>query len=244
MAIARFVDDASVAKDPLFAQVFARRSLKEPYDLARPVDDGVLQTLVAAAGPGVLTDTTNELAMVQQLRQLTDDAMRREFETPHTYKESVDLFRIGKAEIEANPDGIDFSGWFFEGLHTFGLFNREVVLDPESTSFKQGLESQTELAHTAMAHVWLVTETNTRLDQIAAGRAWLRVNLAATAAGVGTQPMSQALQEFPEMAQYYAQAHELLAPNGGTVQMLGRLGYGADVPPSPRWAVESRTIMA
>ena len=30
-----------------------------------------------------------------------------EIETPRTYKESVDLFRIGRAEVDANPDGID-----------------------------------------------------------------------------------------------------------------------------------------
>jgi hypothetical protein len=34
--------------------------------------------------------------------------------------------------------------------------------------------------------------------------------------------------------------HALLAPNGGIVQMLGRLGYAGPVPPTPRWRVETR----
>ena len=41
------------------------------------------------------------------------------------------------------------------------------------------------------------------------------------------------------MAAHYRQVHELLAPEGGTVQMLARLGYGESVPPSPRWSLEA-----
>jgi hypothetical protein len=61
------------------------------------------------------------------------------------------------------------------------------------------------------------------------------VNLAATAAGIAFQPLSQALQEYPEMAPLYRDLHARLAPAGGTVQMLARIGYGPEVAPSPRW---------
>ncbi|MEM9756694.1 MAG: twin-arginine translocation pathway signal protein, partial [Pseudomonadota bacterium] len=68
------------------------------------------------------------------------------------------------------------------------------------------------------------------------------VNLAATAEGVGFQPLSQALQEYPEMDALYAQVHAMLAPEGGTVQMLARIGYGPDVPVSPRWPLEAKLV--
>ena len=70
---------------------------------------------------------------------------------------------------------------------------------------------------------------------------WVRINLAATAAGVATQPMSQALQEYPEMKALYERIHATLAPEGGTVQMLGRLGYAEAVPASPRWPLQAKT---
>ena len=91
-----------------------------------------------------------------------------------------------------------------------------------------------------MAYIWLTTPGNTRAEQIVAGRDWVRLNLAATGLGLGVQPMSQALQEFPEMADLHAQAHDRLAPDGGVVQMLGRLGYGPTVGPSPRWPLEEK----
>jgi hypothetical protein len=44
---------------------------------------------------------------------------------------------------------------------------------------------------TAMGYLWIVTPSDTRVDQLDTGRDWLRLNLAATAAGVGFQPLSQ-----------------------------------------------------
>lgn len=90
-----------------------------------------------------------------------------------------------------------------------------------------------------MAHLWVVSPSNTRLDQLKAGRDWMRIHLAATREGVAMQPLSQALQEYPEMADHYKQVHGLLAPSGGTIQMLARLGYADTVSPSPRWSLES-----
>jgi hypothetical protein len=44
------------------------------------------------------------------------------------------------------------------------------------------------------------------------------------------------------MADLYAAIHDRLAPDGGTVQMLGRIGYGPTVGPSPRWPLETRIL--
>ena len=236
----RFVADAAMQPDPLFAHVLERRSLKEPYDLARPVPEDVLLTLRSMSQHGNTIDASGDPVHVTALRELTHRALDIEVRTPHTYKESVDLFRIGKAEIEANPDGIDFGGPLFDTLALFGQFTRETALDTGSVIYAQGLAAVMTNADTAMAHVWLVSRSNNRADQIAAGRDWLRINLAATAAGVGLQPLSQALQEFPEMAECYAEAHQRLAPEGGTVQMLARLGYAAPAAPSPRWPLAAK----
>ncbi|MGB3338640.1 MAG: twin-arginine translocation pathway signal protein [Devosia sp.] len=238
----RFVADATVAADPLFDHALDRRSLKEPYDLARPVPEDVLTALRVVSQHGNSINTSGDAGHVAALRALTHRALDIEIGTPRTYKESVDLFRIGKAEIEANPDGIDFGSPLFDALALLGQFNRETALDPGSLVYSQGVDAVMANVDTAMAHVWLVSSGNSRADQIGAGRDWLRTNLAATAAGVGLQPLSQALQEFPEMQDCYAEAHQRLAPGGGTVQMLARLGYAAPVAPSPRWPLAAKLI--
>ena len=242
VAVARFVPGAGRGESVLFDQVMHRRSLKEPYDMGRDVSAETLSTLEAAVQRGTGVGSTNDVAQVEKLRDLTIKAFEIEFETPRTYKESVDLFRIGAREVDANPDGLDFTGPMFEGLSATGLFSREAAMDRDGMAYQSGLDMVTATAATGMAYIWLTTPGNGRSEQIMAGRDWVRLNLAATAIGLGVQPMSQALQEFPEMSALYAHAHDMLAPGGGVVQMLGRLGYGPDVAQSPRWPVESKIL--
>ena len=241
IARAVFVADPGVAKDPLFAQVPHRRSLKEPYDTTRPVSEDTLAALRAAA-TATFVDTTADPARVKEMRDLSTEAFVIEFGTPRTLKESVDLFRIGAREVDANPDGLDFSGPMFETLRLAGLFTREASLDPDGFAARQALDLVSQNMQTGMAHLWQVTRTNTRTDQIRAGQDWVRINLAGTALGLGMQPLSQALQEFPEMAPLYTRVHDMLAPEGGTVQMWARLGYGPSVGPSPRWPLDAKIV--
>lgn len=242
VARAVFTADAGVTPDPLFAHALARRSTKEPYDTARPLPENMLEKLAVATTARF--GGTLDPKEVADWRAFTREALRIEIETPHTYKESVDLFRIGRAEVDANPDGIDFTGPVFEVLGATGMMTRESVLDTSSQAYKAGLDAVYANTDTAMGHVWLVTEGNSRPDQIATGADWLRVNLAATAAGVAFQPLSQALQEYPEMAALYRDLHARLAPQGGTVQMLARIGHGPEVAPSPRWPLEAKILDA
>lgn len=234
--------DPAVERDPLFALVPARRSNKEPFDMNRSVASALLSELGAVVRNGARFGGTVEPSEVGELRELTHEALRVEIETPHTFQESVDLFRIGRREVDANPDGIDFTGPVFESLRLTRQFSREAASDPTSFAYKAGLDAVFANTDTAMGHVWLITDDNSRETQIATGADWLRVNIAATAQGLGFQPLSQALQEFPEMAGRYRQVHERLAPYGGTVQMLARIGYGPIVGRSPRWPLESRIM--
>jgi hypothetical protein len=243
VARAVFVTDASVTPDPLFAHAMDRRSTKEPYDTTRPVPEGALATIGAAVLSGGFGATIDE-DKVGALRDITHKALRREFTTPRTMQESIDLFRIGRSEVDANPDGIDFTGPMFEVLGATGLFSRESSADPSSFAFTSALDMITTTSMTSMGFIWQVTPENTRLIQLAAGADWLRMNLAITGLGLAVQPMSQALQEFPEMADLHAAVHTLLAPEGGTVQMLGRIGYGPQVDQSPRWPLETKILNA
>ena len=231
VAIATFNEGAT--PDPLFAHVLNRRSCKEPF-APKPVEPALLEKL-----PGFAM-TVTDTGTVETLRNLTWEAWKTETYLPRTMKESVDLFRIGKAEINANPDGIDLGGPFLETLSVLGILTREAQMDPNSSAFTQGVEIYREMLLATPAYVWLKSAGNTRSDQIAAGGQWLRLNLATTSLGLSLHPVSQALQEYPEMAEHYQAIHALLAKPGETIQMLGRLGYGPQIPPSPRWPLEKK----
>lgn len=239
-------DDGPVARavfveggeaDPLSAQIMARRSCKEPFE-ATPL------TAAHANELELFADIYTDAPMVEALKRLTWAAWEVEAMTPRTMMESVDLMRFGKAEIEANPDGIDLGGPMLESLMLAGLLSREAQSDPESAGFQQGVEIYREMLNATPAYAALVSAGNTRADQIEAGRRWLRLNLKCAALGVALHPVSQCLQEYPEMADHYATAHKRLARPGQTVQMLGRLGYGPQVPRTPRWPLEIKLLNA
>jgi hypothetical protein len=68
------------------------------------------------------------------------------------------------------------------------------------------------------------------------------MQLQATAAGVDLHPLSQALQEFPEVQSPFLAVHRHLGldPARQTVQMLARMGYAmAPVEPSPRRGLQA-----
>jgi hypothetical protein len=236
VAVARF-RAGSAAPDPLFAHAAERRSCKEPFE-DRPPSSSDAAALAAYAQ--VVTGRDQ----VDALRALTWEAWMIEATTPRTMKESVDLMRFGRAEIEASPDGIDLGGPMLESLMLLGQLSRAGQMDPQSSGFRQGMEIYREMLAATPAYAVVTSGSNSRLDQVDAGRRWLRLNLATTARGMALHPVSQCLQEFPEMAGPYARAHGLLAPPGHTVQMLGRLGYGPSVPRTPRWPLQSRLLNA
>ncbi|MEM1161326.1 MAG: twin-arginine translocation pathway signal protein [Pseudomonadota bacterium] len=231
VAVARFSEGAT--QDPLFAHVLDRRSCKEPFE-----PDAVPDAETARLAE--LADVYRDPERVAALRELTIDAIEIETTTYRTMKESVDLFRMGKAEINASPDGIDLGGPFLETLMLVGMLTREGQLDPTSSEFAQGMEMYHTMLRATPAYASIITAGNSRGDQITAGRRWLRLNLTTTGLGLALHPVSQALQEYPEMAANRVSLHEMLAPDGGTVQMLGRLGYGPKTAETPRWPLETR----
>jgi hypothetical protein len=236
----RLTKDLSIKPDPLFAQILDRRSNKEAYS-DKELPDSAIAPMESIAQHGSKISISNDTARVGRLRQIGLDAMKVEYVTPRTLGESIDLMRIGKAEIIANPDGITIGGPFFDTLSALGQLNKVEMRDPASFAWKTGLDSVLAPLQTGTAYGWLVTNGNSRKDQITAGRDYVRFNLKATELGLAIHPNSQALQEYEEMTELYKIIHDelaILAP--GRVQMFVRMGYGEAELPSPKWPLESR----
>jgi hypothetical protein len=202
--------------------------------MARPVDPAQL-----AAVSEVGAETSNDPALLGALRKLVVNAVQIEQNNPPANQESVDLMRIGAAEIDASPDGIDLSGPMIEGLQLAGLISRPALADPATTAFQSGADMLRETYGAIPAALWIATPGNSRVDQLEAGRRYVRANLRAAALGLAMHPMSQSLQEYAAVAGPFAEIHRLLGvQNGARVQMLARIGYGPAIGPAPRWPLE------
>ncbi|MGJ7525879.1 Acg family FMN-binding oxidoreductase [Variovorax sp. GB1P17] len=230
--------------DPLFAQVLRRRTPKQRFDTGRPVSADMLQGLMAVtpASGRVQCAGTVDITRVLPLRRLCAAAARVELATPQTALENLRMLRVGPQEILAHRDGFSMNDPALRVAVALGQFDRKVPAAEDSLSFRQTLQMFEDQAHTAMGFIWLSTRGNSRTEQIAAGRAYVRQQLRATDLGLGMHPMSQPLEEFAEMASHHAAAHDMLlgtAPprdaRSPTVQMMCRLGYPvAPVSAAPR----------
>lgn len=244
VASVRFVPDTEVRPDPLFAAVLSRRTNRAPFK-DQKIDPSAFAKIIAASVDGVVASGAIEGERIETLRTLARDAWHIEWALDRTRRESIVVTRIGKAEIDAQPWGLSLSGPLIEAIGALGMLTRENMDRPEKSAYAQSLDFYIRAVDTAAGFVWASTATNTRLDQLNAGRAWVRMHQAASLGGVAVHPVSQALQEYPEMAPAYDRAHEMLAyAPGATVQMLARIGYAADPPPAPREALESKLTAA
>ncbi len=244
IASAIFTADAA-QRDPLFQDVLLRRTNRETFDPAAHVAADTLATVLAAAVDESSAGGTVDADQVARLVDIAARGWRIEHETDATRRESIELMRIGNRAVADYPDGIAIDGVAMGLLSMAGVITPETLDTPGSSAYEQGFSMYLGLVESARGFVWIKTTDNARETQIAAGRDWVRMNLAAQALGLGIHPLSQVLQEFPEMAALYSEARqELNAAEGGVVQMLARIGYGKTPPPSPRWPLSSRLVDA
>ncbi len=238
-AVARLVveADASLTRDPLFEQIRRRRTHKEAYDNARALPAALLQSLqTTAAERGLLAATITAAPALTALRKITRDAFETEILTPRTYLESARLMRIGPTEIEQHRDGIPLMGTAARLMSAVGAFDRYEVPQRGSSNYRQTMDRWSAF-ETGTGYFWIASRVNSRTAQLDSGRAYVRAQLQATAAGVDMHPLSQALQEYPEVSPQLDALRLVLGIDAATttVQMLARIGYGkVEAGPSPR----------
>lgn len=245
--IARITVHAGASKDPLFAHILSRHTAKADFDTTRPVAQAQLDQLLANAGAaGMRVGGTVQAERLPALRKLCWESALVELRTPRTMMESIHLVRVGPQEILQHRDGISINSPMLRAITALGMFDRSQPPAIGSAAEKNAMARFEGNSNTAMGFVW-IAGSNTRAAQIEAGRAYVRLQLQATAQDIGMHPMSQALQEFVEMQAHYEQVHQLLlgqsAPRSAqdlTVQMFCRIGYtAAPAPATPRRALEN-----
>lgn len=209
-----------------------------PTDLARSIPatysnaDRGIRVLVEAGTPRTLT--TMKLARA---------AFAVEMRHEPTLMESYTLTRIGNRERRETPWGLSLNANFGRLAFTF--------VDPITTLFRQTPEqfgeSGIDLFNGAVQDegglVVLTTSDNDPATWFAAGLPLQALWMELRAAGLELLPLSQGLQEYPEVAEFYGQFHDLWVPDGGTVQMILYVGApSARVYPSPRLAAEAVVV--
>ena len=125
---------------------------------------------------GLRLSIVNEPARVERLRAIAIAGSELEMNTPRTHKESIDVVRIGSAEIAAHRDGISVKGPMIWMLRQLGEMTPDKAMTPGTMAWNGGRDYILAGYASAPAFGWLASRAMTgdpgrcraRLDPAAA----------------------------------------------------------------------------
>ncbi|SHO48887.1 Acg family FMN-binding oxidoreductase [Anaerocolumna xylanovorans] len=189
--------------------------------------------------------TANIRSNKSELAVLGDFAVKAaqiEANTSRVMTETEVIFRSN--EYQKNKYRYGFS---VEGQGTSGFMKHIlqgiVTIFPSMNSGKAQkdtfISSTKKSVANTPSYLLLISKDNSRFSQVESGMAYSYCILKAHSMGLVMQPLSQVLEEYDEMKEVYADIQKQYG-EGGTIQMLMRLGYPtSDAPRSMRQDVTS-----
>ncbi|MBC8376664.1 MAG: hypothetical protein H8E26_11525 [FCB group bacterium] len=228
-----FVKVAASATEPLplSDSIFSRQTNRSLYE-------GELMTNSEFDSITALTTAKySELSFhsaPERLKEMVDilyEGMVVEANTHVTYDESRIWFRSSQKKIETKRDGINLRT---DGTKGLLLSIMEFIVNEENeeswhkpTAINAFLKSYGKKIYTAKGIVLFKTQSNTMSDWILTGIDYVRFQLAADQLGYVIHPVSQVLQEYPEMDDLRARFNGLVGVSEPSkIQMGVRIGRG------------------
>lgn len=183
------------AHDALFEAIPRRHTNRGPYRADQTIPAEILRRFA-----DLVTDDTVRIVFVQdknarsELGALIVEATVRIIGDPQMSADSARWFRTGRRDIATHRDGLTVDN---VGLSPFLIAASKLLPDLDAVSADRYWLSMTRETHVSTAPVLGMLLVRDRLDApsaLLAGRAWQRLHLAATAEGLGAQPLNQPVE--------------------------------------------------
>jgi nitroreductase len=183
------------ARGALFAAIAQRHTNRGPYRPDQPVGAETLHRLTGlVSDDSVRAIFVTDKAARGELGALIIAATVRIVGDPQMSADSARWFRTGRREIAARRDGVTVDT---SGASPFLTAMSKMLPDLNTKSADQYWLATTRDTEVPSAPVLGILLVRDRLDMraaIAAGRAWQRMHLALTAAGLAAQPLNQPVE--------------------------------------------------
>jgi hypothetical protein len=233
---------APTAHGALFAAIARRHTNRGPYRPDQPVGAETLQRLTdLVSDDSVRAIFVTDKAARNDLGALIIAATARIVGDPQMSADSARWFRTGRRDIAAHRDGVTVDT---SGAPPFLRAISKILPDLDAKSADRYWLATTRDTEVPTAPVLGILLVRDRLDMraaIAAGRAWQRLHLALTAAGLAAQPLNQPVEcvdrsamrgDADDMA---AEINKFTAMPGWEPTFVFRLGVADGAAgPSPR----------
>lgn len=213
--------------DPLYNTLFLPDTNREAYTSAKLTSTQVQALSALTAGPGLSVDVYQRQHDLSSIGGYALQSAVIESGVSRVMDESSVLFRANEFEKNRYRYGYSMEGQGSTGF-SMQVMQGLVTLFPSLNSGKGASENfirytRTSIDHTP-AYAMIVSSDNSRTAQVESGMLYSRLVLTGHTLGLAMQPLSQALEEYPEMHAPYKGIKDAYAPGGGTIQMLFRVG--------------------
>ena len=229
VARVELVKDNTVQPDPLYKYIPLRATNRANYN-GPAITRAEFQKIRGLVGPThAKLNLIHKPAEMKSYGDLFFQAMALETETVKRADESRIWFRLTDEDIYGKRDGISLRGNGMSGLKFWMVSNFFVSLDKKSFHSKENqaayLEPFKATIATSKAYCFFRTASNTQADWVRTGRDYARFQLVLTSLGLVMHPLSQILQEYPEMDKLRTAFEKQAGVGpGAKVQMAVRIG--------------------
>lgn len=222
---------------PLYEAMFVPDTYRVPYrETQLSAED--IETLEALSTENVTILIFQDPKNLKSLGNIVLRAAEVEAGNEGVQQEGFELFRPNEWKKNEYRYGFSLNGQGLPAVNVHlmqGLISLFPFMNSPKASGKAFLSQAESAVENTPAYALIITKGNTRKEQVEAGILYSRFLLKATDMGYSMQPMSQALEEYPEMAEIYKEIHREYAGENETIQMLVRLGVPEkEVPPTMR----------
>jgi hypothetical protein len=211
----------------LFDTMFLPDTNRSAYQKTSLTEEEINQLDGINSDPSLSLQIYKDEENLNKLGEIAMEGLTVEAGVDRVMEESNVIFRSNEKQKNKYRYGFSMEGQGTKGIMKY-MMQGMVTLFP---SFNQGsaasdlyIKSGKTSVDNTPAYIIIKSKDNSRSSQVKSGMLYSRLIATAHNLGLVMQPLSQALEEYPEMSAVYQEIHKDYGTNGETIQMLVRIG--------------------
>ncbi|MDK2967397.1 hypothetical protein [Lacrimispora sp.] len=224
----------NMEESPLYPEMFLADTNRGNYKKEAPDPSQISVLLNLSDENGLSMKFYTDHDNLKKIGKYVMEGAEIEAGVTRVMDESNAIFRANEKEKNQYRFGYSLEGQGVSGLKKC-MLQGIITLFPTLNEGKGASENFIRYTKTAVTHTpsyaMILSRDNSRTDQVRSGMLYSRLVLTGHTLDLTMQPLSQVLEEYPEMKQTYENFNHEYASRGQTVQMLLRIGK--PVKPAP-----------
>jgi len=227
----------------LYNEIFMADTNREAYKIEQLTESQILSLESISSNDNVTIKLFSEKSDLYKIGKYAIQSAEIEAGVERVMSESNAIFRANERQKNEYRYGYSVEGQGSTGFMKNilqGLLTIIPSLNTGEGASKNFINYTKESVENTPSYAMIITTGNSRIEQVESGMLYSRLVLTGHSLGLVMQPLSQVLEEYPEMESPYKEFKQEYAAENETVQILFRIGTPTkDAPLTMRRDVKS-----